>query len=179
MHQNGLAVGRPLGAQRGIILAAVEIAIDEIGNDLDGPLDVEFFDGFLLEIVRDAGHAVGLFDGKARDGKKAAIVADQRDVGAVQRGDKRQAARRGHGARQHGADRMRNGVVHVQQVEPRGFGHFQHFHGERKRVGRVIEERIIGDFHFVEGDAVACRQPDRRRIADEMHVMAAGRQFHA
>ena len=128
MHQNGLAIGRPFCAQGGVILAAVHIAIDKIGNDLDGPLDIENLDGFLFEVVRDAGHAVGLLDRKARDRQKAAIVADQRDIRAVQRGDKGQPARRSHGPRQYGADRMRNCVVHMQQVEPHGFRHFQHFY---------------------------------------------------
>ena len=148
---------RPLRAQCGIIFSAIKIAIDEIGDDFDGPLDVELLDGFLFEVIRDAGHAIGLFDGEARDRQKTAIVAHQGDIGAVQRGDKGQPPRRGHGARQYGAHRMRNGVMHMQQIEPRGFRHLQHFHGERERVRRMIKQRIVGNFHFVEGDAIVWR----------------------
>jgi hypothetical protein len=51
MHEDGLTGWRPLGALRGIWLARVEIAIDEIRDDFDGPLDVKFADGLLLQIV--------------------------------------------------------------------------------------------------------------------------------
>ena len=47
VHEDGLAVGRPLREQLGMWLARVEIAVDEIGNDFDGALDVEFFEVWL------------------------------------------------------------------------------------------------------------------------------------
>ena len=37
----------------------------------------------------DGGHAVALLDGEARDRQVGAVESDQRDVGSVQRGDKR------------------------------------------------------------------------------------------
>ena len=92
VHHDGLAIGRPFGALLGIVVAAIEIAIDEIGNDFDGPLDVELLDGLFLEVVRDGGDAIGLLDGESRDREKAAVAADQGDVRAVQRGDEGQAA---------------------------------------------------------------------------------------
>ena len=51
MHEDGLAGWRPFGALRGIWLARVEIAIDEIRDDFDGPLDVKLADGLLLQIA--------------------------------------------------------------------------------------------------------------------------------
>ena len=42
------------------------------------------------------GHPVALLDGKSRDGQVAAIVADERDIGAVEGGDKRQLFRLRH-----------------------------------------------------------------------------------
>ncbi len=76
MHEDGFAVGRPLGALRFVRLAGVEIAIDEIGDDFDGALDVELFKGLLQQIVGDGGHAVALLDGEAGDGEVAAVAAD-------------------------------------------------------------------------------------------------------
>ena len=93
MHEDGLAVGRPLFEQLGMGLARVEIAVDEIGDDFDGALDVELFEGLLQEVLRDGGDAVGLLDGKFCDGEIAAIAADERDVGAVKSGDEGETAR--------------------------------------------------------------------------------------
>jgi len=44
---------------------------------------------------------------------------------------------------------------------------------KRKRVGRVVEQRIAGNFHFVELDPVIrVGQANWGRIADEMDLMA-------
>ena len=59
--------------------------------------------------------------------KVGGVDADQRDVGAVQRGDEGQAARgRQHLLRQHGGDGVRNGVVDVQHIQVVALGHFRH-----------------------------------------------------
>ena len=80
-------MGSPLGAQwarwASFGLAGVEIAVDEVGDDLDGALDVEFFQGLREQIVGDGGDAVALLDGKSGDGEVAEVAADQGDVGAV------------------------------------------------------------------------------------------------
>jgi hypothetical protein len=68
MHEDGLTGWRPLGALHGIWLARVEIAIDEIRDDFDGPLGVKLADGLLLKIARDGGDAVALLDVKLGDG---------------------------------------------------------------------------------------------------------------
>ena len=96
VHEDGLAVGGPLCALGFVGLAGVEIAIDEIRDDVDGALDVEFFERLREQVIGDGGDAVALLDGKAGDREIAAVAADQRDVGAVQSGDEGQAARRGH-----------------------------------------------------------------------------------
>ena len=72
--------------------ALVEIAVDEVGNHLDRRLHVEDFERPLLQIIGDRGDAVALVDGEARDRQIRRIGADQRDVGAVQRGDVGQPA---------------------------------------------------------------------------------------
>ncbi len=150
MHQNGLAVRSPLGAQGRIGFAGIKIAIHEIGNHFDGPLDVEFLERALLQIMRDGGDAVGLLDRKFGDGQKTPVVSDQRNVRAVQRGDERQRLRRGHHAREQGADGMRNGIMHVQQIEAFRLGHLHHFYGQGESIRRVVEQRITGNFHFME-----------------------------
>ena len=38
---------------------------------------------------------------------------------------------------------MRDGVVDVQQVQLVAFGHFGHVGGERERIGRVLEQRVV------------------------------------
>ena len=68
----------------------------------------------------------------------------------------------------------------VQQVKRFGFENFEHFCGEGQRVRRMVEERVGNHFHFVEMDARIVRiHADRRRVTDEMNVMAAGGKFHA
>ena len=75
---------------------------------------------------------------------------------------------------------MRNRVVHVQQIERRLLGDFAHLGGERQGVRRVIEQRIRGDFDFVEKYSLArAGQPDRHRVADEMHFVPARGQLDA
>ena len=50
-----------------------------------------------------------------RDGEVGTIDAHQRDIGAVEGGDERQAPPgRQHLLREHGGDGVRNGVVNVQ-----------------------------------------------------------------
>ena len=75
---------------------------------------------------------------------------------------------------------MRDGVVHVQEIERLGLKYFQHFCGERQSVGRVVEERVGSYLHFVEMDVrVVGVHADGRGVADEVDVVAAGGQFGA
>src|SRR5882672_11350443 len=91
MHEDGLAIGRPLRAQIFGVGARVEVAVHEVGDDINGALDVEFLEGLRQEIVGDSGDAVALLDGKTRNREVAAIAADESDVRAVERSDERQA----------------------------------------------------------------------------------------
>ena len=85
VHEDGFAVGRPLGRKTFVGRAVVEIAVHEIGNDFDGALDVELFDRLIEEIAGDGGDAVALLDGKLGDGEIAAVAADEGDVCAMER----------------------------------------------------------------------------------------------
>ena len=96
MHEDGLAVGSPLRGKTFVGGAVVEVAVHEIGDDFDGALDFEFLESLVEQISGDGGDAVALLDGKARDGKIAAVAADQGDVRSVESGDEWKPARRGH-----------------------------------------------------------------------------------
>ena len=106
----------------------VLVAINKIRNHLDGPRDAKVLERFFLQVVGDAGDAVALLNGEAGDGQVAAVQAHQRNVGAVQRGDKGQpdAARGQHLTRQQSTDRVGNRVMHMQQVQIVELGHFRH-----------------------------------------------------
>ena len=187
MHQN-LFVGLAYSERCSMHLrrALVEIAVHEVGNHLDRRLHVEDLDGPLLQIIRNRGDAVALVDGEARDRQVRRIGAYQRDVGAVQRGDVRQPAAFArviaaqHLARQHRAHRMRNGVVHVQQIEIVNLGDLGHARRQRQIVRRIFEQRITRDLNLVIVNVgLRLGQPDGLRIGDEVDFMAALRQLQS
>ena len=75
---------------------------------------------------------------------------------------------------------MRDGIVYVEQIKVLCFGNLHHFYRKRKRVGRVVEQRIAGNFHFVELDSIiGVGQANWRRVADEMDLMTARSQLHS
>jgi hypothetical protein len=184
VHQDRLPVRGPFRAQDWIRFAAIKFAVHKIGDHFDGALDVEFLDRALLQIMRDRGDAVGLFDRKFGDWQETPVVSDQGNVGAVQRGDEGQWVRRRHHAREQGVDGMGNRVMDMQQIEAFRLGHLHHFYGQGKRVGRVIEQWITRNLHFMKLNSfVGVRQSDWRRVADEVDFVAAARlhprNFHA
>ena len=88
------------------------------------------------------------------------------------------AARREHLFGEQGRDGMRNGIVDVQQVQIVVVSHFRHARRQRKTIGRILEQRIVGHFHFVIVDARRTRvQPDGIGVGNEMDLMAARGQF--
>src|SRR5258708_4633666 len=73
------------GYQLGV--ADVDVAVDEVADDLDLGVDLEGFAGSVAQIGGDRGDSVGLLDAELCDGQLRAVEADERDVGAVQGGD--------------------------------------------------------------------------------------------
>src|ERR1700674_315487 len=73
MHEDGFAVGSPLCGKTFVGGTSVEIAINEIGDDFDGALDIEGLESFLQKIARDGGDAVALLDREFCDGEIAAV----------------------------------------------------------------------------------------------------------
>ena len=85
-----------------------------------------------------------------------------------------------HLPRQHRAHRVRNRVVHVQQVEIVELRDLCHARGQRQVVRGIVEQRITGDFHFVIVNVgFLAPQPDRLRVGNEMDLVAALGQFQA
>jgi len=90
VHEQPLLVGDILAALfQPLRFPHVVIAVDEVGDDFDVVLDVEDVKRAVAQILRNRGYAVALLDGEARNRKVGAVEPDQRDVGAVQGGDKR------------------------------------------------------------------------------------------
>ena len=163
----------------------VGVAVDEVVDHADFVFDSEDVHRVAAQVLADGGNAVGLFDGEFRDAEVGAVRADKRDVGAVERGDEGQAAGiflecRGHLAREQRRDGVGDRVVNVQQIELVGLGDVGHARGESEAVGRVLEQRIVGDFHLVVMDARNVRiEADRVRVGDEVDVVAARGEFEA
>ncbi len=85
-----------------------------------------------------------------------------------------------HLARQHRADRMRNGVMHVQQVELVDLGDLGHARRQRQVVRRILEQRITRDLDLVIVNVgLRFGQADGLRIGDEVDLVAALRQLQS
>jgi hypothetical protein len=178
VDQNPLVVrSELLAALPGAGIALIEIAIHKIPDHLDGAANVELLQRAFAQIIRNRSHAITFFDGEARDRQIRGICADQGDVCAMQGGDERQAA---SGLLEHllgeqCRNRMRDCVVHVQQVEFVNLGHLGHARGQREIVRRELEQRIVRNLDLVVMKiGVLCAvEPEGRAVCDEVHLMAA------
>jgi len=185
VYQKPLVVGDVFAALfHPFRLALIVVAVHEVGNDFDVVLDVEDFQRAGAQVLRDGGDAVALLDGKTGDRKIGAVQSDQRDVGAVQRGDKRQIAARRSGRQhllgEHRAHRMRDGVMDVQQIEFVELRNLGHARGQRQIVRRIFEQRVPRDLDLVIVNIrLGAGQTDGLRIGDEMNLMAAAGQFQS
>ena len=175
-----IGVTRP-GVGAPLAQGFVFVAVDEVGNDFDGPQNAEVVHRFLPQVIGYRGDTIALFDGEAGNGQIRPVEPHQGDIGTVQGGDKGQIPAFGqHLAGQQCAHRVGNGVVDVKQVELVIFGHFRHACGQGQIVGRVFEEGVIGDRHLViENTFFAPGEPERLRIGDEVHLVAARRELNA
>jgi len=96
----------------------VGFKVYEIVDHADFVAHAENLLGALANEFADAGDAVRLLNREFRDGEIRTVRADQGDVGAVQRGNEGQPTLgREHLLCQQRGNGMRNGVMHVQQVE--------------------------------------------------------------
>jgi len=144
VHQQPLVVPDILAALfQPFRFAQILVAVHKVRNDFDVVLDVENPQRARAQILRDGRHAVALLDGKTRNRKIRAVEPNQSDVGAVQGRDKRQMlprrSRRQHLLGQHRAHRVRNRVVHVQQIEFVELRHLGHSRRQRQIVRRIFK----------------------------------------
>src|SRR5260370_32120847 len=65
VHEDRLVVGGPLSAQLFGIDESREIALHEVGDNVDGALDVEFLERLGQQVLGNGGHTVALRGGKA------------------------------------------------------------------------------------------------------------------
>jgi hypothetical protein len=102
----------------------------------------------------------------------------------VQRRHHRQRVRLQDGAGEDRRHRVGHRVVHVHEVELVVAGDLDDLGGERQRVGRVLEERIVRHHHLVVEEPrlgrrrLEQRQARRERVADDVHLVAAGGERH-
>ena len=90
------------------------------------------------------------------------------------------ALRGEHLAGKQSGDGVRNGVVNVQEIERVELGDLGHARGEGEIVGRVFEERIVGDGDFVIVDVFfAAVEAEGLRVGDEVNFVAAGSELDA
>ena len=67
----------------------------------------------------------------------------------------------------------------MQQIELVLFGHLRHARRERQAVGRVLKERVVGDFDLVVEDVGPLAEANGIRVGDEMDLVAAVGQLQA
>ncbi len=85
-----------------------------------------------------------------------------------------------HLAGEQRADRVRDGVVDVEEIERVELGDFGHAGGEGEVVGWVLEERVVGDGDFVVIDVgFAAGEAEGLGVGDEVDLVAAGGEFDA
>jgi hypothetical protein len=137
--------------------------------------------GLLLQRGGHRGDRIGAGEGVADGRRVAGIVAEERGVRTVQRGDHaRSLLRREHGAGEDGRGGVGHRVVHVEQVQPVIPRHLGHAHRERQGVVGKLEHVVV-----VDGDGMEVQsrpvpgQAERPLVADEMHLVAPVRQVHA
>ena len=179
MDQNAFVVVRELAPQALVGRAIVNVAIDEIGNDRHRPLNLKFLDRPAPKIFGHRGDGITLFDAKTCDGQIRTIVADQGDIRSMKRRDEGYNAIRQHLLRQVRADGVGDRIVNMQNIQVISSHHFSHLRCEDQIVGRVFEQRVCEDFDLVEKDALVHRKANRKRIADEVNVVAAPGKFLA
>jgi len=178
----GLGIAGAAGGAIGFAEGSVDIAVDEVGDDFNGAVGMEFLDGGFAQVIGDGGDAVALIDTEAGNGQVGMVEADEGDVGSVERGDEGQAVILAleHFAREVGGDGVGNGVVDVEDVELVVGGDFRHARGEGQIVGRVFEEGVVGDGDLVKGDLLfASAEAKGLGIGDEMHLMPGRGQLDA
>jgi hypothetical protein len=160
--------------------AIVDGRIDEVVDHLDAAAGAaECGDRLRAQVLRHRRDVVGALDRELGDRVERRILADDGDVGAVQRGHHLHvvALVAQHLARDPRAGGVRQRVMAVQHIQAMRAHHLVHAHREREIVGRVLEQRVPADVDLVEEDArQEVRQPEGLLVRDEVDLVAARRE---
>ena len=175
-HRHALATGSgpSVARPRGGLGVPVVAGIDEVGDHLDRPGDVEHARGLRAQRVRHGRDRVGALDAEGGHRPEAVVASDQGDVGAVQRGHHLEVQLRRDLLGQDRRRRERYRVVDVQDPQAMRSRHLRQLGGQRQRVGELLEQRILLDRDLVKADPRRQHaQAQRRRVAHERHRVAA------
>ena len=147
--------------------------LHEVRDDGDLLVDSVVRGGLLPQEAGDGGHPVALLDAELHHGQEPGLEADQRDVGAMERGDDREVPVE-YLLGQEGAHGVRDRIVGVEDVELFVAGYLHDLARKGRRVQREFKEGIPGHLHFmVEDVAQEPVQPHGHGITDEMNLMSA------
>jgi len=163
------------GPERGVEFPLVE----EVGDDAQVFTDAEDLGGFPLQVFRDRSDAVAFQDGIPGEVLQRGEGAYQCHVRAVERGDNPWPLPPQHLAGRVRGQRVRDGVMDMQNVEFRTLRDFRHFGGEEQDVGRlVLEQRVVDALDLVEKNARVrmIAQFIGQRRGDEVNRMARVRK---
>jgi hypothetical protein len=173
-----------LRRERGTVAVAARAGeggdVHEVRDHLDGLRDLELVGGHLLQELGDGGDAVRPLDPEARDLEERAVLADQRDVGAVQGRDEPGRTRPQHLLGEEAGDGVGDRVVDVEQVEAVFASDLRHLRGQGQVVRRVLEEAVRREVDLVVADVLLeLVQPEGQSVGHEVHGVAAPRQLLA
>src|SRR5437868_399477 len=130
--------------------------------------------------MRNRGDTVRFLESIFRDRQVRSIGAHEGDVSSMQRRYHRQSTMTlDRLAREDRANRMGDGVMHMQQIEILVFSYGRHLRRQRQRVRLMLEQRIRHHLDFMKTHAlIQFSQPRRQSRGDEMHgVPALGKFF--
>ena len=160
--------------------AAVDLAVEAIGDDLDIAAHAQLLAGGRAQALGHGGHAVRRLDRVGDDLRKRWVASDQGDVGAMQRRHDpwhRMTAGLQHLFRQQRRRGVRDSVVRVDDLQRELARHLHDLVGQRQDVLRFAKERIARRVDLVEDEpGLIVAEPERRIRADQVHLVAAIRE---
>src|SRR5687767_11501442 len=125
-----------------ILRSVVNVGVAEIVNHRHVAISAsERVVCLLTEILRDGSQSIGFLDRELRYLIERRILADDRDVSAVKRGDHLHVLLllSQHFPRDPGARSVRDRVMTMQQLESVRYDYLVHSHREREIVRRILE----------------------------------------
>src|SRR5215212_9800635 len=157
-------------AKSGYFQASVVVLANEVWNYFD-VVKVKDLSRRLFQIVGNCSDTVRLNNAITRDWQVGSVCADECNVGSMQRRNHGQASPRLQRlACENRTDRMRNGVVNVQEIEVLFLGDCRHLRSQCERVRLMLKQRIRHHLDFMETHVlVELRQSRWQCRGDEMN----------